>query len=335
MLERLLIQNFQAHDKLIVDFAPGVTCIVGPSDAGKSAIIRALRWLVTNQPGGDAFVRHGTKGCTVKLVVDGHTITRRRSPGGGINEYQLDGSEYRAFGRDVPEPVVSLLNMAPVCWQGQHDAPYWFAETAGEVSRQLNAIVNLGVIDDALTSIGSTQRKARAALEAAETHLATAKARYDELNWVPEYESAVQSVEAAFDLYNSTKNRANNAAVTVQAVRQHRATFTGAHAAAKLGHAAICAGTRALQVQGQACLLGQLVVRVRGLAAQLTAPVPPIHDVETAYSKYSQAVAHGKAIQAIISDVRDKEAALCRAEKELEAATKAVPKRCPTCGQSL
>ena len=48
MLKRLRIKNFQKHGKVDISFDPHVTCIVGDSDAGKSSLLRALHWFLTN-----------------------------------------------------------------------------------------------------------------------------------------------------------------------------------------------------------------------------------------------------------------------------------------------
>lgn len=194
MLERIRIQNFQAHDKLAINLDPGITTIVGPSDVGKSAVIRALRWVLTNQPQGTAFIRHGSKGCTVAVDLDGRNIIRRR--GGSLNSYELDGQELKAFGTGVPDLVARLVNMGPNNWQGQHDAPFWFSESAPQVSRELNAVVDLGVIDDSLKAIAKTVTNAKARADAATELLSAAVDDRKATAWAKAADSQLQAVEA-------------------------------------------------------------------------------------------------------------------------------------------
>ena len=134
MLKKMRITNFQKHQDLKISFDPGVTVVVGPSDAGKSAVIRSLRWLSTNEPKGDSFIREGAEFAEAKLLVDDHTIARFR---GKENTYSLDGSEFKAFKDKPPEQISSLLNVGDVNFQGQHDAIFWFSLTAGEVAKGL------------------------------------------------------------------------------------------------------------------------------------------------------------------------------------------------------
>ena len=58
MIQSLHIKNLQSHKDSHLDFCEGVNVIVGPSDSGKSAILRALRWIVKNRPQGDVLRSH-------------------------------------------------------------------------------------------------------------------------------------------------------------------------------------------------------------------------------------------------------------------------------------
>ena len=335
MLERLQIQNFQAHDKLRIDFDPHITCIIGTdNDVGKSAIIRALRWVCTNEPGGGAFVRHGTKGTTVRLLVDGHTITRRRSASGDVNTYELDGQEYKAFGRGVPEPIARLLNVTPTCWQGQHDAPFWFGETAGEVSRQLNAIVNLGIIDDTLAGVARTLNHARTRLEVAETDLTAAKKEYDATAWVADAEAALANVESERDAYIVKRDRAARVAGFVRVVHNARATHERATRAASVGETMVDAGVAAKKARGRVDLLNDLTATARIHTTAARVKVPDITKLERAYAKYNEVQNRWRPLQILIDSIHAKEGNLCQLEKELKKAEKAVPRVCPTCGRS-
>ena len=192
MLNKILIQNFQCHDRLKVDLDQ-VTSVIGPSDAGKSALIRSLRWLAANTPQGDEFVQDGAKGCTVVISVDGHDIRRKR--GKGVNEYILDEQVFKAFGNNVPDPIVKILQIGQLNFQNQHDSPFWFSETAGQVSRNLNAIVDLELIDKCLFSINRIVNRARTEVEIAEDRLRKAITRKKELRWVVEASKEFEEIE--------------------------------------------------------------------------------------------------------------------------------------------
>lgn len=120
-MKRLIIENFQSHQKTVIEFAPvgGLTVIVGPSDTGKTVIIRALRWLFYNQPQGMEFVRTGASFARVTLEYEsGHKVIRERTV--STNRYKIvypdrEGPEvFEGFGNSVPLEVQEITGVRPV-----------------------------------------------------------------------------------------------------------------------------------------------------------------------------------------------------------------------------
>jgi DNA repair ATPase RecN len=192
MLERLRICDFQAHKDLRIQLDPKVSVIVGSSDAGKSAVLRALWWLMRNELRGEAFIREGAKACSVYLWADEHKVVRSR---GKENAYSLDQQDYKAVNRDVPESIGDLLNVDEVNFQGQHDAPFWLSLSAPEAARRLNDIIDLGVIDRVQTNIASQLRAARASLAAATERQNKAKSEVEQLAYVLEKDRELHELE--------------------------------------------------------------------------------------------------------------------------------------------
>lgn len=171
MIQKILLRNFQGHTKKVVELDPSVTTIVGPSDRGKSSIIRGLQWVAKNRPTGDAIIQDGKDACAVAVFVDDHKVSRRK--GKGKNEYKIDDEVFKSFGTKVPAEVANLLNMGDINFQGQHDPSFWFSLSPPELSRRLNEIVNLQIMDEAMASVGSQLRKATAVVSVCQDRLAS------------------------------------------------------------------------------------------------------------------------------------------------------------------
>lgn len=193
MLERMRIRNFQRHEDFRIEFDERITTLVGTSDAGKSAVLRALRWVMTGRPTGSSFVRHGQKEALVTLWIDGHKLSRRKSKSAG--EIVLDGRKLEAFGSETPEPVRLLCNVDEANFQGQHDQPFWLSLTAGQASRELDAVVNLEEIDRTLTAVLREERKAAVEVELCEKQVEEAKRDCERLRWVAEMEAEWSELE--------------------------------------------------------------------------------------------------------------------------------------------
>lgn len=187
-LASLSLQNFQIHKTMEVGFAAGITTIIGPTDTGKSAILRALRWMCLNDFSGDDFITYGEKRTEVILICepkidDDFEIRRIKSKGGGSNTYELNGAEFKSFSTSVPDTIQSLLKLSSLNFQGQFDAPFWFAESAGSVSRQLNAIIDLSVIDTTLSNISHEVRRVTESKSIYADRLQKAELELEDLEW--------------------------------------------------------------------------------------------------------------------------------------------------------
>ncbi|MDO5041249.1 MAG: AAA family ATPase [Peptoniphilus sp.] len=80
-ISKLEIENFQSHKYTLLDFDKGLNVIVGNSDSGKTAIIRAIKWALYNEPQGDYFIRQGDKNISVSVYFNtGAIVKRYRSP---------------------------------------------------------------------------------------------------------------------------------------------------------------------------------------------------------------------------------------------------------------
>lgn len=105
MSVRLHIRDFQSikDAEVVVD---GFTVITGPNNSGKTAVQRAVSGVFSN-PGGDAYVRHGTEKFSVEVgFTDGNTVRWEKGPKTKPT-YVLNGKTIYP-GRAVPEEVLDL-----------------------------------------------------------------------------------------------------------------------------------------------------------------------------------------------------------------------------------
>lgn len=206
MLKILRLRNFQKHGKLTVKFDPHITTIVGPSDQGKSAIIRALHWLTFNRPAGEAFRRHGSSEVAVQLTTDKCTVTRRK--GKGTNTYSLDKKKLKAFGSDPPELISDALRLYSFNFQMQHDSPFWLTLSAGEVTKRLNSIVNLSVIDESVQRAKSTVRSLEAEERVVSSRVQQLESRVTRDSWVEDAHSNIAETRKLSGLISRESVRA-------------------------------------------------------------------------------------------------------------------------------
>lgn len=101
---RARIFNFQSLAQVDIKIE-GLTVIVGPSDIGKSALIRAISAALYGMP-GEYFIRAGTTETVVALdgvpKVNGGTLDVEWHKGKGINYFVIDGEKYDKVARETP-----------------------------------------------------------------------------------------------------------------------------------------------------------------------------------------------------------------------------------------
>ncbi len=151
MIKALTIKNIQSHKGTEITFDPGVNIIVGPSDSGKTAILRALRWLIRNQPSGDVLRSNWGGESVVHIETDTDRIDRWKH--NYENAYRLNTTTFEAIRTDVPQEVNEALNMGEVNLQRQLDSPFLISETAGDVAKHFNRVARLDKIDTGLQNV--------------------------------------------------------------------------------------------------------------------------------------------------------------------------------------
>jgi DNA repair exonuclease SbcCD ATPase subunit len=184
VIKSIVINNYQSHKKTILKFVEGVNVIVGKSQAGKTAILRALNWVLTNRPSGDRFVRHGQKKTSVTVrTTDGHKVTLIKNSKG--RTYKVDGTTYRKFAKQIPEPVTEALQMSSINIQPQLEAPFLVTSSGGEISKTINKITQAEAADEWLKRINSEISSNRSEEKVLAADISDIKSRIASLSELP------------------------------------------------------------------------------------------------------------------------------------------------------
>jgi DNA repair protein SbcC/Rad50 len=196
MIQELHIKNFQSHKDSKLEFSPGVNVIIGDSDSGKSAIIRALQWVTFNKPSGDAF-RSTWGGDTMVTVrtADG-SVTRRK--GDHENSYKLElemPSVFTGFGQDIPEPIKKFLNLDEVNLQKQLDAPFLLSDTPGQIAAYFNRIAGIDIIDKSIKNCQKEIRETSSSIKYVREDLKQKKNQLLQFDYLESIESDLVELE--------------------------------------------------------------------------------------------------------------------------------------------
>lgn len=334
-IREIRLENFQAHEDLTVKFGK-ITTIIGPSDSGKTSIIRALKWMLTNKPGGHGFIRDGSHTAKITLKVDERVMVRERR-GTSKNKYHMDDQEYVAFGNEVPEPMAKVFNVNELNFQEQHDAPFWFTTSAGELSKRLNQIVDLSLIDSALSNVDSISRKTSTEVRLLEERKSELKIKKADLKWTKEATSDLEAIEKIASRVAGYAQRGSSLKEAISAIETHDKRYKQDRTTLHLGSEALLFGGCWSNDQSNLTLLEDRIEIIEQLETEINQPLPastkPLEELVVIIERLqTKKQSLDEAIENIEGIETWDESELTKLEAKLK---KAMGKNCPLCLQKI
>ena len=338
MIKEIKIQEFRIRHKKTIQFAEGVTTIIGSSYLGKSTIIKALKWVVRNKPAGDSVINCDADKAVVRIALDEDTtVTRVR--GKGKNTYKLNKKVFTAFGNDVPKDIAELLNLSDINFQSQHSAPFWFCETAGEVSRQLNSIVNLELIDRTHSNIASELRKTNLVIEITEEALSRATQQKKKLCYIKDLNQDIKNVEKLQNQYEEDTQKHSIIDEKINLVQIYTHKRENRLEQATEGLRVLHIGDRYRKTADLAERLSRLVKSAQNLQNIIKIKPPSILPLEKLRKRTEQITGQYTRLDSLIKSVESRRQERCQMGKILKTFTKELEEiadgRCPLCGAKM
>ena len=216
MITKIELHNFQSHKNTVLEFDKGVNVICGETDNGKSAVIRAIRWVVENFPSGTETInsrwnKDFKEPMSVVLYTENGKIERIRSKtrnGYNILKNGCDPVELDAIGKgNVPKEVTDFLNVSDVNFQFQLDQPYLLTKTPGQASQYLNEIVHLDSIDKIMSLADSDKRQLSSEQKVIESDIKKLEEEVKNYEWVDEADKLFSRVNKLYEITKNTSDK--------------------------------------------------------------------------------------------------------------------------------
>ena len=191
MIEQLKATNLQKHEDITLNFIEGVNVITGPTDSGKTAIFRGLKWVLMNDGDSSKLVKHGTQKCTVTVTVDGNVIERSYSA--SSNTYKLNDNLYKSFRTSVPGDIALLVNMDTISIQDRRDLPFMVYYKGSETAEQFSTMLDLNEIQTVTSNTNRYVKQTADNVEKLKVCIAKAK---EELAFYSDVDGAAMLLKA-------------------------------------------------------------------------------------------------------------------------------------------
>lgn len=199
---KLIIENFQSIEHCEIEIPEkSFTCIVGPSNIGKSAIRRAVECLLYNKS-EVSFIRNGASSCKVTGVFDdGMEIEWSRTK--KSSAYKINGEPYTKLNKSVPEPLLDKGFSELVVNKDKYSV---------QVASQFNNIFLLnqtgGKVTDVLSNLGNLNRlitSNKLCLTDLKGHKSKLSVRRDDIKFAKAKVSSYSGLDTQIDILSSVK----------------------------------------------------------------------------------------------------------------------------------
>ena len=156
MIRSIKLVGFQSHVDTTINLTDGLNVITGPSDSGKTAIIRAVRWVALNEPQGDAVVNQSVGYAQVTIITDTGVITKVRNKGKVRYEININGESIRYDKSEIPQEIYQILGINKTSFGDvdvvlpfafQLDAPFLISSPASFGGKVLGKICNADKVE--------------------------------------------------------------------------------------------------------------------------------------------------------------------------------------------
>lgn len=208
-IEKVILQNFQSHKNSVIEFDNQLNVIVGPSDSGKTAILRGIRWALYNEPSGDYFVREGESECSVTIVLnDGTKIKRYRSKSkNSYFIYDSDNNEikFEGFGTSVPQEIIDKTGIKKILLDSEQsnavnlsdqlEGAFLLSERTSTRASSIGRLVGVNIIDDALRETLKDSRNLSSTKKNIEDNIFSLEKELSEYEYLDELMSRIDYIE--------------------------------------------------------------------------------------------------------------------------------------------
>lgn len=216
-IKDVVIKGFQSHKESGFTLSPGLTVITGPSDAGKTAVIRALRWLAFNEPQGEGFlytvrnadgsIKEQEEQAEVTVNFEnGVSITKTRRKGKTTYIHSLYPEPWEKA--EVPPEIKEALGLVKQTYGDnfetclnfafQLDPPFLLSETGGTGAKVLGKLAGTEVVDKAIGAVNKRTHNTRTELSQADKQIGQIDVELLEYLEVDDHYTTLEELETRF-----------------------------------------------------------------------------------------------------------------------------------------
>ena len=202
MIQKLKIQNFQAHKNLELELKPGINLILGDSNIGKTSIIRALQLLLTGNPKTPIYASGNpvkiemilnNKVYSVEKTIKKDKVTKTIW---NVNGQEYDGANFK------PDIGLSEINI-----QSQFEPFYMLSKTPGQIGKEIQIVTGINLADEIKTELNTEINTFKTEINRLENSIKTDKKELSEYPDLKQIRKQIRRYERIAEKRKKEENR--------------------------------------------------------------------------------------------------------------------------------
>lgn len=169
-ITEIRLENFQNHSDTTIHLTEGLNLLIGSSDAGKSAVLRALNFVFYNQPRGTRFIQKHKEEAIVTLKwSDGSYCQRIKGESRNVIVYQKSDQESPTMldkpNKDLPKEFMEFLGNphydklnGGLVYAAQKEKLFLVGLTDTELPRAISELTGIADIERAAKTLASRNK---------------------------------------------------------------------------------------------------------------------------------------------------------------------------------
>ena len=194
MVRQLIIKNVQSHKRTVLRFSPGVNIICGMSQAGKTAMFRAVRLLFQNRPLGLSLKSDlSEKNLVISVKNASNTVTLTKSDKASKYVVEKDGKKtiFRKFKGSIPDLVSSSVPIDfDLSFQDQL-RPYSVLESSNGLRKRIDSVIGTEKLESWIDKTSKLIKRKKAIVKNLKVTISESKKKYEKYEGLGELKKEI------------------------------------------------------------------------------------------------------------------------------------------------
>ena len=217
-IKTVIIKNFQSYKEETIHLEPGLNLILGTSDSGKSAVLRAISFVLYNYPKKDSLIHWGETETSVSLIFsDGVKVTRiKGSDRNAIEAVDASGKKIskEKIDTEIPEEIRELLGHPPqdelnglISYSDQFSKMFLVDLSPTDLPRSLSNLTGIEVLEESAKQLLQSYKSVEKQNKLDEKEYKTCLEEAQAYSYVELYEKKIKNLSNSLDYIAELENK--------------------------------------------------------------------------------------------------------------------------------